>query len=146
MFELSPDKKTTDEMTRLLIGPLATEMRDSVGRIGRKWPIWTIATPDDQVAVPTNPAACMRKLTELGFIDKMTIGEQTALVKYVRSIKVTLKDRVRKSFWVTPFKKVRYVELDLYELADSLGVTCPDPRNCHWQYLTPPAVWAEGIK
>lgn len=78
-------------------------------------------------------------------MERMTEAEKTEFVKYMRSVKISLEGRERKSFFVTPYKTVRYVDFDLYDVADSLGVTCPDPRNCHWQYLKPTDAWARGM-
>jgi hypothetical protein len=143
MFELHPDKKKTDEKTRLLMGPVVTNL--PLRNVRRKWPIWCIAIPGPQFPVPTNPAACLNKLREAGIMDHMTNAEISEFVEYVRSIKIRLEGRERKEFFVTPFKTVMHVEFDLYELADELGLTCPEPRNCHWQYLTPTDAWERGM-
>ena len=143
MFELHPDKKKTDEKTRLLMGPVIADI--PMKNVRRRWPIWSIASPGPQFTVPTNPAACLNKLRELGFMERMTKAEVSEFVKYVRNIKIRLVGRERKEFFVTPFKTVMHVEFDLYELADELGLTCPEPRNCHWQYLTPTDAWERGM-
>ena len=78
-------------------------------------------------------------------MDRMTKAEISEFVEYVRSIKISIKGRERKVFFVTPFETVRHVELDLYELAGELGLTCPEPRNCHWQYSTPTDAWERGM-
>ena len=78
-------------------------------------------------------------------MNHMTKAELSEFVDYVRSIKISLEGRKRKVFFVTPYKTVRHVEFDLYELADELGLTCPQPRNCHWQYLKPTDAWERGM-